>query len=66
MSGRASNKDKFKKGMHKFLSLVTPELGKASGKKYHFGGLGAPLCGGRAETTCGTPTDAGFDAPLAL
>ena len=29
-----SNKDKFKQGMHKFLSLVTPELEKASGKRY--------------------------------
>lgn len=30
----AANKDKFKKGMEKFLFLVTPELEKASGKKY--------------------------------
>ena len=31
----ASNRDKFKKGMYKFLALVEPELEKASGKKYH-------------------------------
>ena len=30
----AANKDKFKKGLDRFLSLVTPELEKASGKKY--------------------------------
>ena len=30
----AANKDKFRKGMDQFLSLVAPELEKASGKKY--------------------------------
>jgi len=30
----ALNKDKFKKGMHKHLSLAAPELEKAGGKKY--------------------------------
>ena len=30
----AVNKDKFKKGMDRFFSLVAPELEKASGKKY--------------------------------
>ena len=30
----AANRDKFKKGMDRFLSLVSPELEKASGKKY--------------------------------
>lgn len=28
----AANKDKFRKGMDQFLSLVTPELEKESGK----------------------------------
>lgn len=31
----ASNREKIKKGMHKFLILVAPELEKASGKKYN-------------------------------
>lgn len=28
------NKEKFKMGMHKYLSHVAPELEKTSGKKY--------------------------------
>ena len=30
----AANRDKLKKGMDRFLSLVAPELEKESGKKY--------------------------------
>ena len=30
----ASNRDKFKKGMHKFLDLIAPELERTSGKQY--------------------------------
>lgn len=30
----AANRDKFKKGMDRFLSLVAPEIERASGKKY--------------------------------